>query len=64
MTVVPHLLYLFLFPRLKIKLKYPHFDTTEVIEAESQVVLNTFTEHYLQDAFKKMTEALGTANMR
>jgi hypothetical protein len=30
-----------------------HFDTVEVIEAESQVVLNTLTEHYFQDAFKK-----------
>jgi hypothetical protein len=30
---------------LKIKLKCSHFDTTEVIEAESQAVLNTLTEH-------------------
>jgi hypothetical protein len=36
----------FLFPRLKkIKLKGHHFDTTEVIEAESQTVLNTLAEH-------------------
>jgi hypothetical protein len=28
-----------------------HFDTTEVIEAESQAVLNTFTEHNFQEAF-------------
>jgi hypothetical protein len=27
-----------------------HFDTVEVIEAESQVVLNTLTEHDFQDA--------------
>jgi hypothetical protein len=33
---------------LKIKLKSRHFDTTEVIEA----VLNAFSEHYLEDAFK------------
>jgi hypothetical protein len=39
------------FPRLKIKLKCHHFDTVEVIEAESQAVLNTLTEHDFQDAF-------------
>jgi hypothetical protein len=37
---------------LKIKLKSRHFDTTEVMEAESQAVLNTLTEHHFQDAFK------------
>jgi hypothetical protein len=37
---------------LKIKLKGPHFDTTEVIKAELQVVLNTLTEHDFQDVFK------------
>jgi hypothetical protein len=36
---------------LKIKLKGRHFDTVEVIEAESKAVLNTITD--LQDAFKK-----------
>jgi hypothetical protein len=35
------------------KLKGRHFETIEVIEAESQVVLNTLTEHDFQDAFKK-----------
>jgi hypothetical protein len=45
---------------LKIKLKGRHFDTTEVIEAESRAVLNTLIEHDFQDAFKKMAEALGT----
>jgi hypothetical protein len=34
-------------------LKGRHFDTTEVIEAESLVVLNTVTQHDFQDAFKK-----------
>jgi hypothetical protein len=29
------------------------FYTIEVIDAESQEVLNTFTEHDTQDAFKK-----------
>jgi hypothetical protein len=36
---------------LKIKLKGHNFDTTEMIEAESQAVLNTLTEHDFQDAF-------------
>jgi hypothetical protein len=38
---------------LKIKLKGRHFDTIEVIEAESQAVLNTLTEHDFQDEFTK-----------
>jgi hypothetical protein len=42
---------------LKIKLK-GHLDAIEVIEAESQAVLNIFTEHDFQDALKKMAEAL------
>jgi hypothetical protein len=33
--------------------RYCHFDTIEVKEVESQVVLNTLTEHDFQDAFKK-----------
>jgi hypothetical protein len=53
MTVIPHPPYFPLFPRLKIKLKGCHFDTVEVIDAESQVVLNTLIEHDFQDAFKK-----------
>jgi hypothetical protein len=53
MTVVPYPPYFFLFPRLKIKPKGRHFDTIEMIEAESQAVLNTLTEHDFQDAFKK-----------
>jgi hypothetical protein len=44
---------------LKIKLKGLHFDTLEVIEAESQAMLNTLTEHDFQDAFKKMAEIMG-----
>jgi hypothetical protein len=31
-----------------------------MIEAESQAVLNTLTEHDFQDAFKKMAKDLGT----
>jgi hypothetical protein len=51
-TVLPHPPYFSLFSRLKIKLKGRHFDTIEVIEAESQKVLITLTEHDFQDAFK------------
>jgi hypothetical protein len=47
MAVVPHPPYFYLFPRLKIKLKGRHFDTIEVMEAESQAVLNILTEHDL-----------------
>jgi hypothetical protein len=47
----PHPPYFSLFPRLKTKLKRSHFDTTEVIEADSQAMLNTFIEHNFQDAF-------------
>jgi hypothetical protein len=43
----------FLFLLLKIKLKGRHFDTNEVMEVESQTVLNTLTEHDFQGAFKK-----------
>jgi hypothetical protein len=50
MTVVPTHPTL-LFPRLEIKLKRCHVDTVEVIEIESQAVLNTLTEHDFQDAF-------------
>jgi hypothetical protein len=36
--------------RLKIKLKGHHFDTVQLIEAESLAVLNTLTDDF-QDAF-------------
>jgi hypothetical protein len=36
------------------KLKGCHVDTIEVIEAESQAVLNTLREHDFQDAIKKL----------
>jgi hypothetical protein len=46
MTIVPHPPYFFsLFARLNIKPKCRHLDTTEAIEAESQAVLDTLTEH-------------------
>jgi hypothetical protein len=50
-TIVPHPPYFSLFPRLKIKLKGRHFDTTEVIQADLQAVLNTLKEHDFQDTF-------------
>jgi hypothetical protein len=36
-----------------IKLKGRHFDTTEVMEAESQAVLNALTEQDFQDPIKE-----------
>jgi hypothetical protein len=61
MTVIPHPSYspdlapcdFSLFPQLKIILKGCHFDIIEVIEAESQALLNTLPEHDFQDVFKK-----------
>jgi hypothetical protein len=50
-TTVPHPRYFSLFPRLKIKLKVRHIDTIEVIEVESQALLNTLTENDFHDAF-------------
>jgi hypothetical protein len=44
-------------------LKIYHFDTVEVIEAESRAMPNTNTEHDFQDAFKKMAQALGMVHM-
>jgi hypothetical protein len=39
---------------LKVKLKCPYFEAAEVIEAESQAVPNTLTEHDdFQDASKR-----------
>jgi hypothetical protein len=39
--------------RLKRKLKGRHLDTTEVMEAESQAVLNVLKEDDFQDAFEE-----------
>jgi hypothetical protein len=50
-TVVPDPPYV-LFSRLKKKLKGRHFDAIEVMEPESQAVLNSLTEHNFQGAFK------------
>jgi hypothetical protein len=52
-TVVSFPPYISVFPRLKIKLKGRHFVSNEVIEAESQAVLNTLTEHDFQGAFEE-----------
>jgi hypothetical protein len=50
--IVDHPPYFSLFPRLKIKLKGCHLDTVELVEAKSQAVLNTLTEHDFQNAFE------------
>jgi predicted NAD-dependent protein-ADP-ribosyltransferase YbiA (DUF1768 family) len=42
-----------LFPKMKFKLKGRRFDTIEEIQTESQRVLDTVTEKYLQEAFQK-----------
>jgi hypothetical protein len=47
-----HTLYFSLFHQLKIQPKGRHFYRIEVIEVESQVVLNILTEHDFQDALK------------
>jgi hypothetical protein len=52
MIVVPHPPYFS--PVLQLKIKGHHFNTTEVIEAESQAVLNILTEQDFHVAFKKM----------
>jgi hypothetical protein len=52
-----------LFPRLKIQLNSCHFDRIEVIEAESQAVLNFLTECNIQDVFKKSRSSVNSAYM-
>jgi hypothetical protein len=37
-----------LLPRFKVKLKVNYFETNDVIDAESQAVLSTLTEHDFQ----------------
>jgi hypothetical protein len=53
-----------LFPRLNVEVKGHHFDKVEVVDAESQAVLKTLTEHDLQDAFKNCTRAGNCAYAR
>jgi hypothetical protein len=53
MTFFPYPTYFSPLRRLKLEVNGHHFDTIEVIEAESQTVLNTLTEHDFQDSFKK-----------
>jgi hypothetical protein len=47
---------------LQIKLEVRHFDIHEVIEAESQVVLNALIKQVFQDAYKKTADSLETAH--
>jgi hypothetical protein len=66
-TVVPHPLYsrdlalcdFSVLPRLNVELQSPNFESIEVIEAESQAVLNTFAEHDFQDAFNTYQNCWG-----
>jgi hypothetical protein len=51
--IFDHPPYFPLFPRLKIKLKGRHFETIEVIEADSRAVLIILTEHDFLDAFEE-----------
>jgi hypothetical protein len=61
MAVIPHPPYspdlapcdLFLFPKIKLKLKGRRFDTFEESQAESPRVLDTLTEKDFQEAFQK-----------
>jgi hypothetical protein len=53
-----------LFSQLKVTLKGRHFDTNELIEAESQEVMNTLTEQNFQDEFKKMAQELRMVHTR
>jgi hypothetical protein len=59
MSVLSHPPYCSLFTRLDIKLNSHHFETIEVIEAESQAVLSTLTDRDFQDAFKKIGKSVG-----
>jgi hypothetical protein len=54
----------FLFSRLKIQLKGRHFHIIEVIEVESQAVLNSLTGHDFPNAFKKWQKRWGTVHTR
>jgi hypothetical protein len=48
---------------LKIKPKGRHFDTVEVIKADSEAVLNTFTENDFQNEFEN-GRTLGSVHTR
>jgi hypothetical protein len=52
--IVPHQPY---FSAIEDKTEGRHFDTIEVIDAKSQAMLNTITEHDFQDAFKNVESA-------
>jgi hypothetical protein len=64
MILFPHPSYFSPFTRFKINLKSRHFDTIEVIEAESQTMLNTLTTQNFQDAFKNGRSTGNEAYMR
>jgi hypothetical protein len=49
---------------MKVKQKCRHFDTMEVIEAESDAALNALAEHDFEDALKKWQGAVNVAYSR
>jgi hypothetical protein len=61
MAVIPHPPHFFdlapcdffLFPKIKLKLKGPRFDTNEEIQAEWSSVLDNLTEKNFQEMFRK-----------
>jgi hypothetical protein len=61
MAVIPHPPYspdfapcdIFLFPKMKLKLKGRWFDTIEEIQVKSQRVFDTLTQKDFQEAFQK-----------
>jgi transposase len=66
-TVMPHPLYspdlapcdLFLFPKMKLRLKGRRFDTTEQIDAESQEVIDTHIFENFQGCIKSWVTRWG-----
>jgi hypothetical protein len=57
--------YFTLFPQLNIRLKGHHFDRIEMIEAESQAVLNTLSRiTRLPGCISEIAEALQMVHMR
>jgi hypothetical protein len=64
MIVVPYPPYFSPIPRLKINVKVCHFDTIEVIGAESQAVPEHPHRTGLPELNYKMAEELGTVHTR
>jgi hypothetical protein len=54
----------FLFPKTKLTLKGPRFDTIDEIQGELQRVLDTLTEKDFQEAFQKWRREWDRVYMR